>query len=312
MGFSFTQFADALRGGAGISAKDVLAARQWAWNDGGVSVAEAESLLELNRLAKTGSRDWNEFVVEALCEFVVNTQPPRGYIDDANAAWLKSHIDQGGKVETRAEFELLVKVLETALNAPQSLKDYALHQVELIVTTGIGPTRDGAIRPGVIDAGEAALLRRLLFASGSESGMTVSRKEAEMLWRLKDACKNGDNAPGWKTLFVQAVGNHLMAHNFYRPLERTEALRLETFANDSQSDIAGFLSRIARNIGHAPLGVLAAKREHEERYADLTASAKVTTQDTDWIKSHVGADGAADSFEQALLAFISEETGSAI
>ena len=68
MSFSFTQFADALRGGAEISAKDVLAARQWAWNDGGVSVAEADSIFELNRLAKSRSREWVEFVVEALTE----------------------------------------------------------------------------------------------------------------------------------------------------------------------------------------------------------------------------------------------------
>jgi hypothetical protein len=309
MSFSFTQFADALRGGAEISAKDVLAARQWAWNDGGVSVAEAESIIQLNRLAKTGSREWTEFFVEALTEFLVNTQPPRGYIDDANAAWLKCHIDQDGKVETGPELELLVKVLETALNAPQSLKDYALQQIEFAVTTGTGPSRVGTARPGVIDDREVSLLRRLLFASGSESGMTVSRDEAEALWRIKDACRNGANAPGWKTLFVQAVGNHLMAHNLFSPLERTDAVRLEAFINDNHTHIGKFLSRVIHSLGQGPAGLIAAKPAPSAfaQTADLIPS--MTPMETKWVQGHIGADGGVDPLEQALLAFIAAETG---
>ena len=72
----------------------------------------------------------------------------------------------------------------------------------------------------------------------------VSADEAELLWRLKDACLDADNAPGWKTLFVQAVGNHLMAYSSYTPLERDEAARLDAFVADHQRSVLGFFARM--------------------------------------------------------------------
>ena len=64
---------------------------------------------------------------------------PRGYVSEENAAWLIARIDHDGRVDTLSELELLVKVLETALNAPASLKDYALRQIEDAVLSGTGP-----------------------------------------------------------------------------------------------------------------------------------------------------------------------------
>ena len=313
MTFSFSNFADALRGGAAISPQDVLAARQWAWSDGGITAAEADVIFELNGLASDASAEWVDFFVEALSEFVVNTQPPRGYIDDANAAWLMTRVDRDGKVETRAELELLVKAMEIALNAPESLKSYALDQIERVVTTGAGPTRrGGTLRPGVIDEAEVALLRRLLFAGGSEAGTTISRDEAETLWRLKDACLNADNAPGWKTLFVQAVGNHLMAHNLYHPLARSEAQRLDAFVADNRAHIGGFLARMAKNLVRPPIGDAFAKHPAERLQAEIEADRRVGPNEAAWVRAHVNADGRRDPIEEALIAFIEAESGTRI
>ncbi|MGE5721735.1 MAG: hypothetical protein ACM3YM_04670 [Sphingomonadales bacterium] len=312
MTFSFSGFAEALKAGATISADDVLAARRWAWSDGGISAAEAEAIFELNGLARDRSNEWVDFFVEALTEFVVNEQSPRGYVDEAKADWLMARIDRDGRVETRAELELLVKVMETALNAPERLKSYALSQIEAAATTGEGPTRGGdALRPGAIDEPEVVLLRRLLFASGGEGAITVTRDEAEMLWRLKDACAAGDNAPGWKTLFVQAVGNYLMAHNLYHPLERGEAQRLESFANDHHSDITGFLGRMLRVLPRPP--VLGGERlPGEDIGAAVARDEAVTMDEREWLKQHIDHDGARDPLEAALLAFIEEESGTRI
>jgi len=88
MSFSFSDMADGLRNGGSISAEDVLAVRRSVWADGSVSPAEAETIFELNSLAKERSRDWVDFFVEAITEFVVNQQEPRGYVDQAQADWL--------------------------------------------------------------------------------------------------------------------------------------------------------------------------------------------------------------------------------
>lgn len=310
MTFSFSNMADAMKAGGSISAEDVLAARRWAWSDGGISAAEAETIFELNRLAGDRSSEWVDFFVEALTEYVVNQRPPRGYVDEDNAAWLRAQVDSDGKVETLAELELLVKVMETALNAPESLKAYVLAQIEHVVTTGEGPTRRGrTLTPGCIGEAEVALLRRLVFASGGSGAITVSRDEAEMLWRIKDICREGSNAPAWKTLFVQAVANHLMAHATYDPIDRAEAARREAFVADRGSSVGGFLGRMARNIGRPPIGEAFAKRPESTFDAEVAADRAITPDEGDWLRDRIGADGATDALEQALLDFVAEESG---
>jgi hypothetical protein len=202
-------------------------------------------------------------------------------------------------------------VLETALNCPDSLKAWALCRIEAAVLTGEGPTRSGPPRPNVVDEAEVALLRRIVFAASGEGACTVGAAEAEMLWRLKDACLAGDNAPGWKTLFVQAVGNHLMAYNSYRPLEREEAARLEAFVADHRSSVLGFFARMG-SAGPAegvrdlfdPGGAPSAA-DHD---AAVHAAVSITGTEKAWLDAHVDADHRRDPYEEALLAFIAAES----
>lgn len=310
MSFSFSDFAAALKAGARISADDVLAVRRWVWPDGKVSDDEAGALFALNRLAADPAPEWPDFFLEALCDYVVNGKEPRGYIDDANAAWLIDQVERGGGPIGRVELELVVKVVERALNCPAALKSWALAQIEAAVLTGEGPTRAGPARTNVVDADEAKLLRRLVFAAGGDGALGVSRDEAETLWRLKDACRDADNAPEWKSLFVQAVGNHLMAYQSYKPLERGEAARLEAFVNDHRSNVLGFFSRMreARPVSAARdlFGSEPAKVDREAAVAEARA---ISPSENDWLQGHIQADGARDPYEEALLAFVAEESG---
>lgn len=311
MTFSFSDFAAALKGGASIAPEDVLSARRRAWGDGAIAREEAEAIFEIDRLAADPPHEWTDFFVEALTEYVVNRRPPRGYVEEADAAWLMAQIDRDGRVDTMSELELLVKVVETALNVPQRLKDYALAQIERAVLSGEGPTRRGGpIRPGTIEESEVALLRRLVFAAGGDGALVVSRSEAEMLWRLKDATLGGDNAPAWKTLFVQAVGNHLMAYSGYRPLDRAEAERREAWTRDRGGSVGGFLSRM---LSTAPdlegaRATFARGRSAGEHDAAVAAAQQVTGEEGSWLQGRVRQDGETDAFEQALLDFIAEES----
>jgi hypothetical protein len=301
MSFSYSDFAAALQAGARISAEDVLALRRWVWPDGAVSDAEAEAVFELNRLAGDAGPEWADFLIEAMTDYVVNARAPRGYVDEANAAWLINEVDRDGAPVTATELELVVTVLEKALNAPASLKAWALRQIE-----------ESVLRDGRVGDDEAALLRRILFAPGGDGALAVSQDEAELLWRLKDACRDADNGAGWKTLFVQAVGNHLMAYNSFTPLERGEAARLEAFVADHRSSVLGFFSRMRGANPAAEALRLFAKGEgksaldHDEA---VDAARAITDSEESWLKGHVDADGARDPFEEALLAFVEAESG---
>ena len=48
-------------------------------------------------------------------------------------------------LDSLTELELLVKVLEKAIDVPEQLNAYALDQIEQAVLTGEGPTRDGGV-----------------------------------------------------------------------------------------------------------------------------------------------------------------------
>jgi len=297
MSFSYSDFAAALKAGAPISADDVLAVRRWVWPDGCVSSEEAEALFELNRSARDSAAEWDSFFIEAMVEHVVNQLPPRGYVEDGHAAWLIAQIEKDGAPITATELGLVVKVLETALNAPAALKSWALGQIER-----------SALADGRVGEEEAALLRRIVFAAGGDGALVVSAGEAEALWRIKDACLHGDNAPGWKTLFVQALGNHLLAYSSYTPLERGEAARLDAFVADRHSSVLGFFARIGRT-GPQEVRAALAKSPERDREAEAAAANAVTPAEQQWLQAHVDADGSRDEYEQALLTFIDAEKG---
>jgi hypothetical protein len=298
MTFSYSDFTAAIEGGARISAEDVLELRRWVWPDGSVSDAEAETMFALNRLAREAGPEWSDFLIEAMTDYVVNARSPRGYIDEANAAWLIDQVDRDGAPVIATELQLVVKILESALNAPQSLKSWALREIEA-----------GVLADGRVGEDEAQLLRRILFAAGGDGALVISRDEAELLWRLKDACLHADNGEGWQKLFVQAVGNHLMAWSSYQPLERGEAERLEAFVNDRRSSVFGFLARMqgANPVAEARK-LLQGGEAAPDHDAAVAAANAITPNENQWLQGHVDADGARDSYEEALLAFVAEES----
>lgn len=293
-----------------ITTEDVLALRQIVWPDGRIDPSEADAIFDLNDAVRNGSREWVEFFVEAIETYVVHEQEPVGYVDDFKAAWLMKKVDRDGRVDSLAELELLVKILEDATNVPELLKSYALNQVETIITTGGGPTRDGAIEPGKVTAAEVKLLRRLLFAQAGDGPGIVSTAEAELLFRLKDRTLAADNAPEWATFFVQAVGDHLMVHSDYHPLSRDRAGQLDAFMNDNHPHIGGFLGRMTEAgplSGFRDLfGAKAMLSGHEEAVA---AAQAITPEEAAWLKKEVDADKRLDPIEKRLLTFIADESG---
>jgi hypothetical protein len=310
MSFSFSDFSSSLEAGGAISPRDVLAIRRAVWPDGFVARAEAETLFELHRLARLTSLEWCDFLIEAITDTVLNATEPKGYVDDDTAAWLIGQLDRDGRTIGTVELEMVVKIVEKALNAPASLKAWALAQIERCVLTGEGATRrEGDVRPGIVDEAEVNLLRRLVFASGGDGALIVSQSEAEMLWRIKDSTLGAANAAGWQKLFVQAVGNHLMAHSSYKPLERSEAARLETFMNDRRSDVLGFLSRMRRPDFDGAAKLFEAGASAEDHDAEVDSAAAVTPSERAWLQFNVARDGQRDECEEALMRFLDEESG---
>ena len=292
-----------------VTPLEVQTLRQECWPDGRISQEEAEAIFALNRQLSDRGPEWTDFFVEAIGEYVINQLEPRGYVSEANAAWLMEQIDADGKLGSMAELEVLVRVFERAQNVPVALKDYAVRQIERAVLEGTGPTRDGGqLEAGNVNETEAMLLRRAIFAPASERPAAVGKNEAEMLFRLKDATLGAHNSPEWKRLFVQGVANYLQGYSDVNAqISRERASELQAFMADTNHGIGSFLGRVARSrpTGFGSLfddGDNAPSRED-----DVDAAHEVTRSEKDWLDAKIGADGKVDEYERALLEFLSEE-----
>ena len=295
-----------------IGAEDILALRQAGWANGKIDPDEAEALFAANDRLIDASADWCDFFVEALGEFIVNTVEPHGYVDDAMAEEFVARIDRDGRVGTMAELELLVKVQEKALSAPQSLKAYSLRQIEEAVLSGDGPTRFGNLDPAGINTAECALLRRLIFSAGGDRPASVSQAEAEMLFRIKDATLYERNAPEWEKLFVQGVANYLLGFGGHEPLSIERAAELETFMASEGAGIGGFISRMVTtcpDVDGAFGSLLDLGPGESDIAEDAEEAAQLTVAESTWLQDMLDADEDLDELEKALIAFIDEETG---
>ncbi|KUR72173.1 hypothetical protein AQZ52_02455 [Novosphingobium fuchskuhlense] len=311
MTINFPELARQAAADGAISAGEVLALRRTAWPDGRIDQTEAEAILAINDVVSSKSPEWVDFLVEAVGEYVLNGTEPRGYVSDATADWLIAKLDQDGQLDSVAELELLVRVLEKALGTPDRLKDYALAQIERAVRSGEGPTRDGgSLSPGSITEAECKLLRRVIFASGGDRPAAVSLAEAEMLFRLKDATLGAPNAPEWQRLFVQGVGSYLQGWTGGRAISRERAAELETFMNDRTSSLGRFFGRISRvsagDLRSAAQDVLGGGPSARDFAGEADADATLTSPEQAWLEGHIQADGKTDPLEEALLAFLAE------
>lgn len=307
----FSEFAAQAVADGRIAPEEIAVLRQLGWAEGRIDPDEAEALFATNEALVEAGRDWCEFFAEALSQFIVNTVEPHGYVDPEMADELVARIDRDGRVYSLAELELLVHVLELATSVPASLRTYALQQIEAAVAHGEGPTRSGELAVGGINTTEVALLRRMIFATGSENPASVSKAEAELLFRLKDAALYEPNAPEWQELFVQGVANYLLGFAHGDALSAERAAELEAFMQAEGAGIGGFLARMLTSDVEDTFGSLLGGAEADEHDWDAEAeiAAELTTAEADWLRDRLDADEELDDYEKALIAFIDAETG---
>ncbi|MEE4537253.1 MAG: hypothetical protein V2J51_02015 [Erythrobacter sp.] len=289
-----------------VTQEEILALRREGWGDGIMSKPEAEALFTLNRALDTRSDAWCDFFVEAIGEFVLNGTPPRAQCSTEEADWLIAQIDHDGSVESRVELETLVRIIERAENVPAALKDYVLVQIEREVMTGIGPTRDGgALCDTRITASEARILRRVIFGSGGDGPASASRREAAMLFRLKDATLGADNAPEWDEIFLDGVLKYLRGFTLdSAQLSHERKRELQAFIADNSANVGRFFGRMAKAAPavHNHLGKVFGQRESGVDYNEKAKAGEVVTGDERaWLDTMIEADGEVDALERRLL-----------
>ncbi|GAA5045748.1 hypothetical protein GCM10023208_00540 [Erythrobacter westpacificensis] len=313
MSFEFAEIARNAAADRTISSEEVMALRREGWGDGRMSREEAEMVFATQHAIDDPSREWSDFFVEAIRNYVLNGTDPRGFASAEEAEWLIAQVEADGAVCSMTELELLTSIIERAQNVPETLKSYVLGVMEREVLEGTGPTRcGGELSDTHVSQAECRIMRRVIFGQASDRPAAVSRREAEVMFRIKDAVAGNDNAPEFKRLFVQCVGNYLMgfAHTSGQ-ISRERMLELEAFVADNKANMGRFMGRMAKQAPNA-FGVVFGKKEATpDRAEQVAAEAEVTGYEQDWLDAQIARSGEVDEYDQALLEFIAEETGEA-
>ncbi len=313
MSFEFAEIARHAAADRTISSEEVMALRREGWGDGRMSREEAEMVFATQHAIDNPSREWSDFFVEAIRNYVLNGTDPRGFASAEEAEWLIAQVEADGAVCSMTELELLTSIIERAQNVPETLKSYVLGVMEREVLEGTGPTRcGGELSNSHVSAAECRIMRRVIFGQASDRPAAVSRREAEVMFRIKDAVAGNDNAPEFKRLFVQCVGNYLMgfAHASGQ-ISRERMLELESFVADNKASVGRFMGRMAKQAPNAFGVVFGSKDNDSSREEQVAAEAEVTAFEQDWLDAQIARSGEVDEYDQALLEFIAEETGEA-
>ena len=276
MSMHFANIAQQAAADGGISAEEILDMRRAGWADGKMTREEAEAVFTAQHAASNPSAEWSDFFVEAIQHYVLEGSEPRGYASEEEAAWLISQVKADGKVCSMTELEALTRIIEKGQNVPASLKNYVLEVLESEVMEGTGPTRDGGeLSDTHVSEAECKLIRRVIFGQAGDRPAGVSRSEAEMLFRIKDATEHAANAPEFKRLFVQGVGNYLMGFSAASgQISRQRQMELDAFIADNKTSVGRFMGEMAVAAPNV-FGVVFGKRDsgptRKERVAEDAA-----------------------------------------
>ena len=298
---------DEIKARGEITEADVLKFRRAFYADGRINENEAAQLFALHRAITRHDPQWIDCFVEMVTDYLVNQVAPEGYVTTDNSAWLLANLSADGHTLGRAEFELVINILDKSRWSPQSLARFALDQVRDGIVTCAGPLREGSTDAGIaVTDADVEVLRRILYAFGGDGNITITRLEAEALFDINDATVGADNADCWRDLFVRAMANCVLTTSGYAVPSREQAL-----ARDAWLERRGDLST-AKMLKGMFAGYREISREEqllarlERQKIEIVTGERVQVADAPWLAERLGRDGALSANEQALLDMIKQ------
>jgi hypothetical protein len=308
-----------------VAPGDVIAVRREVYgNDGLVSREEAEGIFAIERARTLHLDDWSNVFVEAITDYLLNQEPPSGYMSVENAEWVMAQIKRRKEPSTDGDLALVTNLIEQARQVPAAFSAFALRLTKEAVVYGDGPDARG--RPhghGKVTEADVIMLRRILWGAGSEGLLAVSQDEAEALFAIADATTGADNVAEFDDLFARAIGNYLIGATGRSVPPRDLALRWET-EKPYKADVVAALSRVLasspqairpefmketmRNVRTLSEDIeLRHDKDNQAREAAMAAAEIITPEKAGWLLDRVNKNGVMNGPEKALVRFIARE-----
>lgn len=279
-----------------VSADEALSLRKSVFPDGVVSRDEADALIVLERRVANSDSAWAQAFVEAIVDHVLGCGAHPGHVDAAAAQWLMVSLADAAKRET--SLEALLKVIERADSAPESLAEFVRERV-------------GAYLAGhVVGATEVEMVRRVLYASAGAGTVAVTEAEVRWLFALDAESDGRENDASWRDLFVKASLCHVMGRRAPKHLE-AEMMQAREARLSAPGKVTA-KSILSRFVDGGWAGYVAKLREPgyyqgvEDRYAAANAEAEedavLTVAEVAGMLGMNDEDGKRTANERALIA----------
>jgi hypothetical protein len=227
-----------IRASGRITADHVLRLRRAIYQNGSIDRAAAEFLFHLNRQSRGDDPAWAEFYVEALTDFFYWREGSDSQLTEDAERMLFEWIGPGPAVDDPTELRFLLNLFFRTNGCSERLRAFVLRAVEQSVLYSEQALFGHAgRRAGAIDKADVEVIRRLIYGSGGQNGLAISRTEAEFLFALNRATAGAENDPAWRDLFVKAITMHvLFGGDSPERVDQDEAAWLTAQIGDEESD----------------------------------------------------------------------------
>jgi hypothetical protein len=294
--------------------------RKTIYGHGSLTAADMDLVFDVARKAGANPcEEWTQLFSEAVTDYVVHESDPENYISNDKAQWLVQQLQKGGGISTKAEFAMLLDVMNTALDVPPSLSAFGLSEIQTAIVKGRRDAFSDEDHPaGVVTKPDVEALRAVLFAATSGSACHITQEEAEALFDIAHATAKGKVDPSFDDLFARAIGNYLVATCMQVP-SAAEALHREKWL-DEREKLPGFFSRLFGSksemgffdllktpleLADADMGKLEATDERAR-----AESGKITDSEAEWVMAHLTRGGKLTTPELRLLKWLGAEASS--
>lgn len=184
-----------------IEPQDILVLRKNVFPEGLVDAQDALTLLEIHRSPAEKCLEWHSWFVETMTAFIVHHSWPKGSLDEINGQWLMATIAPEGVIESAAELDLLIHVIEVSRAVPDFLSAFAIDQLRIALATGRGAyaaRREGK-RQGISEQ-DVEYVVRILKGACNNGQILLTSRENRVLGSISRIVEGRFNHPCWRNM----------------------------------------------------------------------------------------------------------------
>jgi hypothetical protein len=199
--FRFAFPACVIAGKHRLAVEDIGLLRKYSFPDGIRTADDVVVMLALNNSCPEKCPEWSSFFVEQLSAFIVHYSYPQGSLDEINVAWLMRMVATDGVVNSPLELELVLHVIEISAYVPDELRAFALDQLRLTLSDGIGAYHLGrAVNRKGITRQDVDFVMRILRSLSEGGTITVQPLSWGVLMRIGQETLPASNHPRWASI----------------------------------------------------------------------------------------------------------------